>query len=77
MTPPLSEQVTRDCDRCEGGGNYSEMAVCTTLDAACDCHHRVLVDPCPDCQGFGQFTTCPICKGRGCWDCNDGMVPGP
>ena len=42
-----------DCTRCEGGGNYSEMAPCTTFGPDCGCHERVLVDPCPDCEGTG------------------------
>lgn len=42
-----------DCVRCEGGGNYSEMAPCTTFGPGCGCEERVLVDPCPDCGGSG------------------------
>jgi DnaJ-class molecular chaperone len=32
---------------------------------------------CKDCQGFGQFTDCPCCRGAGCYDCDGGMVAGP
>jgi DnaJ-class molecular chaperone len=42
-----------DCPRCEGGGNYSEMAPCTTFGPDCGCNERVLIDPCPDCNGTG------------------------
>jgi hypothetical protein len=42
-----------DCSRCEGGGNYSEMAPCTTFGPDCGCYERVLIDPCQDCNGTG------------------------
>lgn len=32
---------------------------------------------CETCLGFGQFTDCPLCRGKGCWDCDGGMVAGP
>lgn len=32
---------------------------------------------CETCQGFGQFTDCPLCRGAGCLDCDGGMVAGP
>lgn len=43
------------CHRCEGDGSYSELADCTTMDGNCACNGaRVLVDPCPKCDGTGM-----------------------
>lgn len=49
--------------RCERCGGTGEVAGPITT--------------CPECQGFGQFSPCPLCRGTGCWDCNDGEVAGP
>lgn len=43
------------CQRCEGDGSYSELALCTTFGPDCACNgSRVTVDPCPDCGGSGN-----------------------
>ena len=35
-------------------------------------------EKCEACQGYGQFTDCPLCQGDGCLDCGiGGMVAGP
>lgn len=48
------------CPRCEGDGSYSELADCTTLDKDCACNFsRVLIDPCPKCDGTGVALPLP------------------
>lgn len=65
--PPMSMQPlqsgTRQCKRCKGTGAY------LISGAGAEC---------PDCDGYGQTTDCPLCQGKGCWDCCDtGRVSGP
>lgn len=57
MTDDLLPALEDDerCLRCEGDGSYSELAECTTFGSDCACNGpRVLVDPCPDCDGTGM-----------------------
>lgn len=67
---------TVHCSMCLGTGlTNTETGVPATNDEA----HRTDVDQCAYCDGMGQFTDCPSCRGEGdgCENCDGGMVPGP
>lgn len=49
----MTDATPGECERCEGEGQWTRLADCTTFGPDCACNGERITERCPDCRGTG------------------------